>query len=685
MRRPRVRPRLFFAAALGLALVAGGRDAFDDWVATTPLPPLRVPVGTEVLARDGSLLRAFAVADGRWRLAPGPVDQAYLDALIAYEDRRFRHHAGVDPWAVLRAAGQVVWNGHVVSGASTLTMQVARLLEDGPTGTLAGKARQARLALALERKLNKDQILDLYLRLAPYGGNIEGLRAAALAWFGKEPRRLTPAQTALLIALPQSPETRRPDRHPRAAKEARDRVLDRLSQAGVLTPDSTFAARAEPIPAQRRAFPALAPHLTERLSAAAPKGTRIETSIDPQLQRAAEKLARRAVRGQVGQVSVAMVLADHQTGEILAEVGGAAWTDSARAGFVDLSQAPRSPGSTLKPFVYALAFDDGLAHPETLIEDRPIAFGPWRPQNFDREFRGTVTMRQALTLSLNIPVVSLTEALGPERLPASLRRAGAQPALPSSAPPGLAVSLGGLGINLQDLVQAYAALARLGQPVALSAEAGRAHPLEGRLFGAVAAWQVGEILSRLAPPPGGTPNRIAYKTGTSYGHRDALAVGFDGHHVAGVWMGRADGTPVPGAFGGDLAAPVLFELFDRLGPERAQLPPPPPATLLLPNARLPQPLQRFRPRDAAFAETVMGAPEVTFPPDGAEVETAGQGLVVKLRGGEPPFTWLANGAPLLVGTRARETVLNLSGPGYVSLTVLDAQGRAAHRRVVLRP
>ncbi|SOC07508.1 penicillin-binding protein 1C [Rhodobacter sp. JA431] len=679
-----MRPRLFFAAALGLALTAGGRDAFDDWIAATDLPPLTVAVGTEVLARDGSLLRAFPVADGRWRLAPGPVDSAYLQELVAYEDGRFWQHAGVDPWAVLRAGAQVLWHQKVVSGASTLTMQVARLLEDGPTGTLAGKARQARVALALERRLSKEQVLDLYLRLAPYGGNLEGVRAASLSWFGKEPRRLTPAQAALLIALPQSPESRRPDRHPQAAKAARDRVLDRLAAAGVLAKDSAAAAKAEPIPNARRAFPALAPHLTARLFAGAPQGARIETTIDPQLQRAAEKLARRAVRGQVGQVSVAMLMADHQSGEILAEVGGAEWTDSARAGFVDLTQAPRSPGSTLKPFIYALAFDDGLAHPETLIEDRPVAFGPWRPQNFDREFRGTVTIRQALTLSLNIPVVSLTEALGPERLLATLRRAGATPTLPTSAPPGLAISLGGLGISLEDLVQAYAALARLGQPVQLSAEAGGAHPLDGQLFGAVAAWQVSEILSRIAPPPGGTPNRIAYKTGTSYGHRDALALGFDGRHVAGVWMGRADGTPVPGAFGGELAAPILFEMFDWVGPERAPLPPPPPATLLLPNARLPQPLQRFRPRDAAFAEVVAGAPEVTFPPDGAEVETAGQGLVVKLRGGQPPFTWLVNGAPLIVGSRTRETVLNLTNPGYVSLTVLDAQGRAAHRQVILR-
>ena len=673
------------ATALCLTLLAGGRDAFDDWVAATDLPPLQVSVGTEVVARNGAALRVFAVADGRWRLAPGPVDESYLRYLIAYEDKRFYRHNGVDALAVLRAAAQMAREGRVVSGASTLSMQVARLLEGGTTGLARGKARQARLALALERRLGKAQILDLYLRLAPFGGNIEGVRAASLAWFGKEPRRLTPAEAALLIALPQSPETRRPDRNPVAAKAARDRVLDRLAKAGVLPPAAAKAAKAEPIPQRRRSFPALAPHLTERLAAAAPQGARIETTLDARLQREAEALARRAVAGQPGQVSAALLVADHQTGEILASVGGAAWTDATRAGFVDLTQAPRSPGSTLKPFVYALAFDDGLAHPETLIEDRPVAFGAWRPQNFDRQFRGTVSVREALTLSLNIPVVALTEALGPERLLASLRRAGVTPHLPDAAPPGLAVALGGVGLSLQDLVQAYAALARLGLPVHFSSEAGKARPGTTPLFGTVAAWQVGNILWHSAPPPGAAPNRIAYKTGTSYGHRDALALGFDGQHVAGVWLGRADGTPVPGAFGGDLAAPILFELFDRIGPHRAAQPPPPPATLLVPNARLPQPLQRFRPRDAAFTDLTAGAPEVTFPPENAEIETAGQGVAVKLRGGQPPFTWMANGAPVAIGERNREVILNVPGPGFVQLTVLDARGRSAHRQVVLKP
>ncbi len=668
---------LILAAALFAAALA--RDATDLWVARTELPPLAIETGAEVVARDGTLLRAFTVADGRWRLDPGAVDPAFVEMLIGYEDKRFRSHSGVDPRALIRAGIQAVLNGKIVSGGSTLTMQVARLLENSGTGRLGGKLRQIRVALALERRLSKDEILALYLRLAPYGGNLEGVRAASLAYLGKEPRRLTPAEAALLVALPQSPETRRPDRFPSVAAEARSRVLARLVTEGFLTDDRRRAALTEPVPTARRDFPALSPHLAQRLRGASGGGQRVETTIDARLQRRLEALAARSAPARL---SLAILVADHRTGEILASVGSPDWTDDRRAGFIDMTRALRSPGSTLKPFVYALAFDEGLAHPETLIEDRPTAFGTYAPQNFDRSFRGTVTMREALHLSLNIPVVSLTEALGPARLTATLRRAGADIVIPGGQP-GLAVALGGAGITLEDLVQSYAALARLGEPVRLSPLRGASQPPGPRLFRPEAAWLTADILAGLPPPPNAPADRLAYKTGTSYGHRDAWAVGFDGRHVVGVWMGRADGASVPGAFGGDLAAPVLFETFARLGPTLEPLPSPPPATLILSNARLPQPLQRFRPRDALFAAAPDG-PEVAFPPDGAEVETTGA-LVVKVRGGTPPFTWLANGTPVSVAGRAREAALPTPSKGYLTLSVIDAKGRSATSSVTLRP
>lgn len=675
--------RAVLALAAGLWLAAVARDGVDRWVAATDLPVLAVETGAEVLARDGRALRVWTVADGRWRLAPGPggVDPLHTAMLLAYEDRRFVSHPGVDVRALLRAGWQAATAGRVVSGGSTLTMQVARLLEDSGTGQWSGKLRQIRLALALERQLTKAEILGLYQVLAPYGGNIEGVRAASLAWFGREPARLTPAQAALLVALPQSPTARRPDRHPGAAAAGRDRVLARALAAGVIDRSTHDAARAEPLPPARLAFPRLAPHLADRLRAAHPQRLRLETTLDADLQARLERLAADAVSRQGERVQVAMIVADHASGEILATVGSAAYDNDARQGFVDMTQAVRSPGSTLKPLVYALAFDQGLVHPETLIEDRPMAFGRYAPQNFDRQFRGTVRVREALQLSLNIPVVALTEALGPERLMQGLRRAGARAVLPGSGAPGLAVALGGVGVNLEHLAGVYAALARGGVARPLSPLAGERAEGE-RLVSQVAAWQVGNVLAGLAPPDGSAPGRIAWKTGTSYGHRDAWALGWDGRHVVGVWFGRPDGTPVPGAFGGELAAPVMFAAFARIAPRTEPLPPAPPAALLVENARLPHPLQRFRPPGGAMAA---GGPEIAFPPEGAAVALEGGPLLARIRGGQAPFTWLADGLPLAVGDTAREVHLPVPHAGPVTLSVIDAAGQAARVRLVLEP
>jgi len=683
MPAPVLRAGRVFALAAGLFLAALGRDGFDRWVDATALPPLVVATSVEVLARDGSLLRAYTVADGRWRMAvdPAQVDPAFVAALVEYEDRRFRSHSGVDPRALARAVAQAVWNGRVVSGGSTLTMQVARLLEESGTGRVSGKLRQMRVAWALERRLSKDQILALYLHLAPYGGNLEGIRAATIAWFGKEPRRLTPAEIALLVAIPQSPEARRPDRSVARATDARDRVLARLEGGGLIDADQARAARTEVVPAARRPFPALAPHLSDRARAADPAALRHVLTIDAGLQAALEKLAAEGVAGQGERLQIALVVADHRTGEILASVGSAAFRADRRAGFIDMTQALRSPGSTLKPLIYGLAFDQGLAHPETLIEDRPTDFNGYRPQNFDRQYRGTIRVREALQQSLNIPVVALTEALGPARLMTALDKAGVKYRLPLGQP-GLAVALGGIGVTLEDMVQLYAAIARGGVALPLRWREGDSE--EGqRLMADSAAWFVGDILAGLAPPPGAPANRLAYKTGTSYGHRDAWAIGFDGRHVVGVWMGRPDGTPVPGAFGADLAAPVLFQVFARLKPRLDPQPPAPPATLLVSNAQLPPPLRHFRNRHAAFAPAA-DAPAVAFPPDGAEVELLPQGLMVRVSGGKAPFTWLADGVPVALSLDGRETMLDKLGRGFVTLSVIDAEGRAARSRVRLR-
>ncbi len=680
-----MRASRIFAVVAGLWLAATARDAADAWIDATQLPPLIVQTSVEVLDRNGQLLRAYTVADGRWRLAVqiSAVDAGFVAALLAYEDKRFYDHAGVDVRAMTRAVAQALWNGRVISGGSTLTMQVARLLEESGTGAVAGKLRQMRLALALERRLSKDQILQLYLHLAPYGGNLEGIRAATLSYFGKEPRRLTPAEAALLVAIPQSPEYRRPDRSVERATAARDRVLARALSDGLIDADQATAARSEPVAGQRRAFPALAPHMADRALTEAAATGQHHLTLDRDLQKALERLAADVVVGQGERLQVAILVADHRSGEVLASVGSAAFKADARAGFIDMTRALRSPGSTLKPLVYALAFDEGLAHPETLIDDKPTDFNGYQPQNFDKLYLGTLRIRDALQQSRNIPVVALTEALGPAKLLAGLDKAGVRYDLPGGQP-GLAIALGGIGVTLEDMVQLYATMARGGVSLPLTHVLDGDRAAEGqRVLSATAAWQVGDILAGLAPPPGSPENRLAYKTGTSYGHRDAWAIGFDGRHVIGIWMGRPDGTPVPGVFGADLAAPVLFQAFARLKPALDPQPAPPPATLLVSTAQLPQPLQKFRSRSAAF-EADQSAPAVTFPPDGAEVELLPVGLMVRVRGGTAPFTWLADGVPVAVALSGRETMLDALGKGFVTLSVIDADGRSARSMIRLR-
>lgn len=660
-----------------LGMAAGLRDRFDAWVAATELPPVLVETSVELRDRHGALLRALPVEDGRMRLPLrlSEADPAFIDMLVTYEDKRFWSHRGVDPRAILRALGQAVWHRRVVSGGSTLTMQVARLLENSGTGSWRGKLRQIRVAMALEQRKSKAEILELYLLHAPYGGPLEGLRAGSLAWFGKEPRRLTPAEAALLVALPQSPERRRPDRHPEAARLARDAVLARVG--------AVEAQRLAAVPRRLRPFPRLAPHLADHLNAARP-ALRHDVTLDAQLQRQMEALAQRAVMGQARGVSAAIVVADHQTGEVLAAVGAPRYSSRDGAlGFIDMTRARRSPGSTLKPLAYGLAFDQGLVHPETVINDAPVTIDRYAPQNFDGRFRGELTVREALQLSLNIPPVLLTQELGPARLMAGLRQSGARPALPGGKP-GLAVVLGGVGLTLTELVQLYAGIANGGQSRPLIWELGADSGPSRRIISAAAAWQLTDVLGGIAPPAGSAARAgtLAYKTGTSYGHRDAWAIGFDGRHVVGVWLGRPDGTPVPGAFGGDHAAPILFEAFGRIAPDRVPLPPPPDGVLTVSTAGLPVPLQRFKSRDAVF-EDHPNRPEVSFPPDGA-VLRAEDGLVLKLAKGVLPMTVLINGAPVLTGLRAREVGLDYDAPGFSTISVIDAAGQGAQVRIRLQ-
>jgi penicillin-binding protein 1C len=653
-------------------------------------PPLPEPLilSTEIVDRDGLLLRAFATPDGRWRFKAERknVDADLIKMLVSYEDRRFESHYGVDPYALGRAALQFVKYGRIVSGGSTITMQVARLLEPRGERSLTAKLRQMARAIQIERRLSKDKILSLYLTLAPYGGNIEGVRAASLAWFGKEPKKLTLSESALMVALPQSPETRRPDRHPKTAKIARDRVLLRMADAALIPASEIERASVTTIGSVRLELPWLAPHLSEAARAKSPLVLRHQVTLKRSVQSGLEQVARDAARKLGPKLSVAILMADARSGEIVGEVGSADYYDRARSGFVDMVRVPRSPGSTLKPLIYGLAFENGIVAPETIMDDRPSNFSGYRPRNFDTDYQGDVSVRQALQMSLNVPAVQLLDAVGPSAMFARLRRAGAEPVMPKTEAPGLATGLGGLGLSLKDLVQLYAAIATKGNAVSLydGVFGAPSAPVREAVLAPSAAWQVIDILSGMSTLPGVAAQAIAYKTGTSYGYRDAWSIGFDGRYVIGVWVGRPDNGAAPGITGGGTAAPILFEAFQRSGIAKSPLPSAPRGTQILARSDLPVSLQRFsEKRDLLITlKAKSTAPEIIFPPNGARVELAlgtdgaKLPLVLKLNGGQAPYRWLANGVPLSDIARRRTQHWVPDGSGFSELTVIDATGKA---------
>jgi penicillin-binding protein 1C len=635
-----------------------------------------------VTDRNGVLLRAFTTQDGRWRLpiTTADVDPRFLALLKSYEDRRFDRHGGVDWHALVRAALQFASSGHIVSGGSTLTMQVARLLEPREERSLAAKVRQIARARELEARVSKHEILDLYLALAPYGGNLEGLRAASLAYFGKEPRRLSFGEAALLVALPQSPEMRRPDRGAGAARAARDRVLDRAVTNNVLTPDEAALAKTEPVPQARRAFPMLAPHAAEAAVHAAPDTRVHRLTIDARWQQVLEALARESVQRVGAKASAAILVVDNASGEVRAHIGAADYLSAERGGAIDMSEALRSPGSALKPFIYALAFENGIAHPETILDDRPSRWGIWQPENFDLAYQGSVTARRALQMSLNVPAIELLDQIGPARFLARLRNAGAEIALSSDSAPGLAVGLGGLGIRLSELARLYVGLARGGTAPPLVERSGMVERRPSRAIAEpLAAWYVGDIL-RGAPPPQNAPaGRIAYKTGTSYGYRDAVALGYDRRHAIAVWVGRPDNASVPGLVGRLVAAPILFDAFARIGVD-PEPPPKPPDALIARSSMLPPPLRHLRQDAPKVVASTNSAPlRIAFPPNGARVDLGlnrpdASALALKAQGGVPPLTWIVNGAPIGAPDLRRQANWSPDGTGFARVSVIDAKG-----------
>jgi penicillin-binding protein 1C len=652
-------------------------------------PPLTraQEVSAVVMDQRGAVLRVFPVEDGKWRLKAHveKIDPDFIDSLLAYEDKRFRSHGGVDFLALGRAASSMISAGRIVSGGSTITMQTARLLEPRPRN-IGSKIVESIRAWQLERRYTKNEILELYLTLAPYGGNLEGARAASWAYFGREPDSLSPDQIAMLIALPQSPEARRPDLRPDAAIVARERVLMRLAEEGLFAKDLAAESAGYPAPT-RRDFPAIAWHAAEEAVRRARDPDNIASTLNLALQKEIETLAARAAGPPRDGVQVAVMVVDIATREVRAAAGSA--NRKSAGGWIDLTDRPRSPGSTLKPFIYGMAFDDGIASPDTRISDAPKRFASYRPDNFDRTFRGDVTVTEALQHSLNVPAVSALDAVGARRFAAALSFAGADLSMPLTADDdtGLAIALGGAGLTVRELALLYAALG----------DDGRARPLHWlkseteaaiksrepptQIMSAQSARQIMEILSSAPTPEGRMPAMltqeapvIAFKTGTSYGFRDAWAAGVGNGHAAVVWIGRADSTPRPGVTGREGALPILFDAFDaiaRITPARPSGPPVRDGEAT--DHTPPLPLARFERQNAP--------PHILFPPDKAEVwkdeEHTSFTLVAE---GHGRLAWYVDGKPLQRNI-AGDAVWRPREPGFYDLAVVDHAGRTAKSRV----
>ncbi|MEO0549514.1 MAG: penicillin-binding protein 1C [Pseudomonadota bacterium] len=672
---------------LALAILIGGVLVLDQLFP----PPIERgrDVSIMVSDRDGRPMRAIPLENGTWRFGAqlDEIDPVFVEALLEVEDQRFWTHGGVDWFGMLRAAVSNVRAGTVVSGGSTITMQTARLLEPRDR-TIPSKLIETFRAHQIEARLSKTEILELYLTLTPYGGNLEGIRAASWRYFGREPNRLSDDQIALLIALPQSPEVRRPDLRPEGARAGRDEIARKLQRLGYLSDARTEEAMAAALPGRKYAFPQRAWHATTRAARSAK--TDIVSTLDAGLQAEIEDIALRAAERAGDEVQVSILVVDVPSRAVRAAAGSA--SRSRAGGWLDLTAQARSPGSTLKPFIYAMAFDDGAAAPGTLIADLPKRFASYQPENFDRMFRGDVRIAEALQHSLNVPAVLVLDRIGPQRFAAALHLAGATPrtSLRADNKPGLALALGGVGMTARELAVLYAALGDGGIAKPLVWAESDIRDRGGfRLMSRQSAQDILEILRDTPAPAGRMPGRlaanapqVAFKTGTSYGFRDAWSAGVSGDQAIVVWVGRADGAPRPGQTGRKAALPILFEVADRaahhLGDSSSS------------KARLVS-----QPRDHAIGalgqfETVNQPPEILFPPKDAElwagpVDGQQARAFVFAGRGESNLSWFVDGEPVYPDAGGLPA-WTPGAPGFYQISVSDEAGLESQRWVrVLRP
>ena len=603
-----------------------------------------------VYDRHGALLHSYLTADGKRRLPPGALPAHYTALLLNYEDRRYYQHHGIDPRAVIRALGENLRGGGIRSGASTLTMQAARLIYRTPH-TLSGKIRQTLRALQLETHYDKTTILRCYASLAPMGGNLEGIGSGAWYYFGKTPAELSTGEAAWLIALPQNPNRLAdPDR----ARAARNRVLDRALKNHTINNETHHNASHEPLAPAPHPFPQHAPHY----AALALKRGESRTTLDRNLQTRLETILAAAVQNRPPRSNLAALILDNDSGETRAYLGSAAYHDKTRLGANNLLTAIRSPGSALKPYITLYALDHYHLHPHTPIDDTPLD-GPYNPDNYDQKYLGRITLGEALQRSRNTPAVRLLERIGPDTFAAWLEQHGLHLTTLRNSPPNLTLALGGVGIRATELAALYRQLAnctyRPEKPAPLASQR--------------ACLQTSQILQTVGDSSGPLKygaEPVALKTGTAYGWRDLWAVAYSRDYTILLWGGRADGGYNDQRASAEALIPIIRQITATL--------PDPPREYRAPQAA-------WDTRENTIAPPPAPALRITAPADHATIENRGQAITLQTDGGVPPYTWLAN-RQLLRQSHSPQTLWQPPGDGDYDLDVSDQRGN--HARIHIR-
>ena len=560
--------------AIGVAISGAIVFISDRWIFPFPYDRLYRMPATFVYDRQGTLLRCFLSTDQFWR-KPAKLEDIsplLIQSVLAREDRWFHYHPGVNLFSLVQAAVDNIRAGKIVRGGSTITMQIARMIEPKPR-TIKSKIVEILRTLQLELHYSKDELLTFYFNLAPYGGNIEGIGAAAYFYFGKSPGELTPAQAALLTAIPNSPNSFCPGENMADCYNLRDRVLGVMKSKHIISQEQYADARLEEIPSRLISPPLLAPHVTRDLALANPGRPEIVTTIDSHTQEICEKIlnSHKAELQMKNIHNASVVVMDVKSGEVLAVIGSLDFFDEKHSGLINGSMAGRSPGSALKPFLYALAFDRGVISPSEFVEDLPVYYSGYSPQNYDDVYRGVVSAADALKMSLNVPAVNICARVGLKEYFGLLKRGGLTTLRGDYLDYGLPFVLGACDIKLIELTNLYRTLANGGIYSRYRLIYGDDHGEYDTLFSESSCYILSEILADLARPEfpsswefSDNIPRIAWKTGTSYGRRDAWSMGYNPKYVVGVWVGNFSGEPSPELVGAETAAPILFDIFTSL-------------------------------------------------------------------------------------------------------------------------